>query len=195
MELLAPVSGLPHCINSILVRQVLIFLPNGKVGQSGFFTNNSSVAKALNIPTLKEETSLNYSLGFTLKLAQNFNISVYGYLIDINDRIVLTGSFGFDSFGDPVSEIQQILEPLGVSSARFFSNAVDTRTVGVDIVVDYTIKTGFHTFRTTLGFNMNRNSIRGKVHIPQQLIGQKDVFFSPNNRTLIEEGNPNLSIT
>lgn len=167
-------------------------LPDGKIGQSGFFTNNSAVANALNIPKLKEETSLNYSLGFTLKPAHNFNVSVDGYLIDIKDRIVLTGSFGFNSFGNPIPKIQKILEPLGVSSARFFSNAVDTRTIGVDIVADYTAKMGLHTFQTSLGFNANKNTIVGTIHIPQDLTGQENIFFSPNDRTLIEEGTPRI---
>ncbi|MGZ3833097.1 MAG: TonB-dependent receptor plug domain-containing protein, partial [Mucilaginibacter sp.] len=173
-------------------------LPDNTLGASGFFTNTSSIAKALGIPKLKQEKSINYSLGFTAKPAKNLNISLDGYLINIKDRIVLTGSFGFDPSGNPVQAIQDIINPLGASSARFFSNAVDTRTRGVDAVADYTISFGDNRINASLGFNININSITG-IHVPDQLKGQERVFFSPNDSTLIVKGIPhtktNLALT
>jgi iron complex outermembrane receptor protein len=169
-------------------------LPDNTLGQSGFFTNGSPVAKALGIPTLKQETSLNYSLGFTAQPVSNFNISVDGYLTAIKNRIVLTGSFGFDPNGDAVPSIQNIINPLGASSARFFSNGVDTRTMGIDVVADYTMK----AFTASLGLNINKNKITG-THVPATLKGQEQIFFSPNDSVLITEGTPrvkaNLSLT
>ncbi|WP_143310911.1 TonB-dependent receptor plug domain-containing protein [Chitinophaga vietnamensis] len=174
-------------------------LPDNTLGQSGFFNNQSAVARALGIPQLKQETSVNYSLGITAQPARNFNISVDGYLTDIKNRIVLTGSFGFDPQGNPVPAIQQLLNPLGAHSARFFSNAVDTRTAGVDVVADYTAHMQAHTLNVSLGFNYNRNKIVGSLHLPAQLKGQEQVFFSPNDSILITEGTPkvkaNLALT
>lgn len=174
-------------------------LANNTLGQSGFFTNQSNVAKALGIPKLKQETSVNYSLGFTAQPAKNFNIAVDGYLTQIKNRIVLTGSFGFDADGNPVQSIQDIINPLGVQQARFFSNAVDTRTAGIDFVADYTLRGGPHSFNASLGVNYNRNKITGSLHIPETLKGQEQVFFSPNDSVLITAGTPrvkaNLSLT
>jgi iron complex outermembrane receptor protein len=174
-------------------------LANNTLGQSGFFTNQSNVAKALGIPKLKQETSVNYSLGFTAQPAKNFNIAVDGYLTQIKNRIVLTGSFGFDADGNPVQSIQDIINPLGVQQARFFSNAVDTRTAGIDFVADYTLRSGPHSFNASLGVNYNRNKITGSLHIPETLKGQEQVFFSPNDSVLITAGTPrvkaNLSLT
>lgn len=174
-------------------------LPDNTLGQSGFFTNQSTVAKALGIPKLKQETSVNYSLGFTAQAAHNFSISVDGYLTNIKNRIVLTGSFGFDANGDPVDAIQQIINPLGASSARFFSNGIDTRTAGIDVVADYNLRSGPHSFNASLGFNYNKNKITGNLHIPDGLKGQEQIFFSPNDSILITDGTPrvkaNLSLT
>lgn len=174
-------------------------LPDNTLGQSGFFTNQSNVAKALGIPKLKQETAVNYSLGFTAQVARNFSISVDGYLTNIKNRIVLTGSFGFDANGDPVEAIQNIINPLGASSARFFSNGIDTRTAGIDVVADYNIHSGPHSFNASLGFNYNKNKITGDLHIPATLKGQEQIFFSPNDSILITEGTPrikaNLSLT
>ncbi|SFE16303.1 iron complex outermembrane recepter protein [Chitinophaga sp. CF118] len=173
-------------------------LPDNTLGQSGFFTNGSPVAKALGIPELKQETSLNYSLGFTAQPAKNFNVSVDGYLTEIKNRIVLTGSFGYDPEGNPVDAIQNIINPLGANSARFFSNGVDTRTVGIDVVADYNIQSGAHGFDASLGLNYNKNTITG-THVPAALKGQEQIFFSPNDSILITEGTPrikaNLSLT
>ncbi|MBO9729425.1 MAG: TonB-dependent receptor [Chitinophaga sp.] len=174
-------------------------LPDNTLGQSGFFTNPSKVAIALGIPKLKQETSVNYSLGFTARAGNNFNISVDGYLTDIKNRIVLTGSFGFDANGEAVPAIQHIINPLGASSARFFSNGIDTRTAGVDVVADYNLRRGPHSFNASLGFNYNKNKITGNLHIPAGLKGQEQIFFSPNDSILITEGTPrvkaNLSLT
>ncbi|MGZ3874344.1 MAG: TonB-dependent receptor [Mucilaginibacter sp.] len=173
-------------------------LPDNTLGASGFFTNSSPVAKALGIPKLKQEKSINYSLGFTTSPTKNLNLSLDGYLISIKDRIVLTGSFGFDPNGDPVQSIQDIINPLGASSARFFSNAVDTRTKGIDAVADYTINFGNSRINASLGFNVNISAITG-IHVPEQLKGQERVFFSPNDSMLIVRGTPrtktNLSLT
>lgn len=167
-------------------------LPDNTLGQSGFFKNDSPVANALGIPKLKQETSVNYSLGFTAQPFSNFNISVDGYLTAIKNRIVLTGSFGYDAFGDPVPQVQSIINSFGVSSARFFSNAIDTRTAGIDIVADYNIKSDNHSYGISLGFNLNKNKIIGDLHIPALLKGQEEIFFSPNDRTLITEGTPRI---
>ncbi len=91
---------------------------------------------------------------------------------------MLTGSFGFDPDGNTVQAIQDIINPLGASSARFFSNAVDTRTKGIDAVADYTARFGDSRFNVSLGFNINTNAITG-IHVPPGLKGQERIFFSP----------------
>lgn len=172
-------------------------LPNGKLGQSGFFANNSPVAGALSIPKLKEETSVNYSLGVTAQPTRDLDVSIDGYLINIKNRIVLTGDFGYaaDGSGTPDSAIQAIINPYGASDARFFSNAVDTRTLGIDLVANYHYRSGPHRFTASLGLNVNKSSITGSLHIPDVLKGRERTFFSPNDSILIVEGNPRLKGT
>ncbi|HND89834.1 MAG TPA: TonB-dependent receptor, partial [Saprospiraceae bacterium] len=66
--------------------------------ESGTFTNDSRPAQILGIPKLKQETSINYSAGFTARPFQGFELTLDAYQIDIDDRIVLTNNF--DSGGD-----------------------------------------------------------------------------------------------
>ena len=85
--------------------------------------NDSDLARLVGIPALKEEKSRNYSVGLTWNARANTALTVDVYRIDIDDRIVLTGGFT-----DDLITAQNLLE------ARFFTNAIDTRTRGVDVV-------------------------------------------------------------
>ena len=65
---------------------------NGGVAeQVGTFRNDSQIAMDIGIPELKEETSMNYSLGFVWQPADNWSFTVDGYFIEIEDRIVISG--------------------------------------------------------------------------------------------------------
>ena len=102
--------------------------------ERGIFANNSRAAKLLGIPQLAEETSSNISLGFTAKVPDiNFKISVDAYNVNIYDRIILTGAFSAGS--DP--ELQRLFDLAGAGAATFFSNAIDTKSRGLDIVVTH----------------------------------------------------------
>ena len=101
--------------------------------------NGDPVAKAFGIPTLKEETSTNFSIGLSMRPVQNLAITADAYMINIADRIVLSSRF---STTNPMigADVADILSPFaneGVSQAQFFLNAVDTRTRGLDLVAVY----------------------------------------------------------
>ena len=87
-------------------------------------SNTSTVAKAFGIDPLKEETAQNLAAGFTFK-AGGFTATIDGYLINVDDRIILTDIFDASSLG------------VGADAAQFFANGVDTKTTGVDIVLNY----------------------------------------------------------
>ena len=52
----------------------------------GTFQNDSGTARALNIPELKEETSVNVSSGIVVKPIQNLWLTLDAFQIDIDDR-------------------------------------------------------------------------------------------------------------
>ncbi|OUS01678.1 TonB-dependent receptor [Flavobacteriales bacterium 33_180_T64] len=112
-----------------------LFNDNGVAQEVGTFTNNSRAAKLFGIPELKEETSLNASLGFTTKIPDaNLTITVDGFFIAIDDRITYTGNFSSPNDG---SQLADIFTNLGIGRAAFFANAIDTETKGVDLVVSH----------------------------------------------------------
>ncbi|TAE51493.1 MAG: TonB-dependent receptor, partial [Bacteroidetes bacterium] len=170
-------------------------LSDGRLGQSGFFRNNSALAQALGIPELKQETSQNASFGFTVKPGSNFNISLDAYRIRVENRIVLTGLFGYDPFGGPVPEVQALFLPFGADGGRFFTNAINTTTLGLDLVLSYRLYFGGENrLEITLLGNLNQTEADDQFNIPAQLEGQEDIYFSPAERGLIEGVNPRQKV-
>ncbi|PKP40438.1 MAG: TonB-dependent receptor [Bacteroidetes bacterium HGW-Bacteroidetes-13] len=110
-------------------------------------SNNSPVTKAFGIGDLKEETSVNASLGFTASFG-DFNATIDGYFINVNDRIVLTGNFDASNLG------------INVAEAQFFANAANTETVGLDLVFSWKKAFDFGTLSSTLSGNINNMTIK-----------------------------------
>ena len=137
--------------------------------QQGTFRNNSLVAAAFGIPSLDAEKSTNYSVGLTSRLINNkLAITIDGYLIDIDDRIVLSSSFR--RFNAPeanaVNTILNQYPDLGdVSSVIFFTNAIDTRTKGIDAIISFADKLGAGTLAITGAININKTEVRGDARV------------------------------
>ena len=108
--------------------------------------NNSPVTQAFGINKLNEEKAVNGSLGVTASFGA-FTATVDGYFINVKDRIVLTGYFDASALN------------LGVSAAQFFTNGVDTKTAGVDVVLAWKKKFGDSNFAATLVGNINHMKI------------------------------------
>lgn len=128
----------------------------------------SPIANALGAEPLDPEKSRNYSLGFTFAPRENLSLAVDAYHIDLDDRITLTGLLS----GAGVRNILIANGFSGDQSVRFFTNAVDTRTRGVDVVATHTARfERFGTLRSTLAFNRNKTDIRAIAPNPRQLAG------------------------
>lgn len=138
--------------------------------------NKSEIVKALGIPSLKQEKSINGSLGFTSKPVSGLSITADAYFVGIKDRIVLTGAFDAE---DP--DIGQALTDLGVGAAQFFTNALDTKTVGVDVVLAYNNTWGKHGLTVTLAGNYNKMFL-GKIKTSPQLVGKEDTYFGERDK-------------
>ena len=108
--------------------------------------NNSPVTQAFGINKLNEEKAVNGSLGVTASFGA-FTATVDGYFINVKDRIVLTGYFDASALN------------LGVSAAQFFTNGVDTKTAGVDVVLAWKKKFGDSNLAATLVGNINHMTI------------------------------------
>ncbi|PWJ44237.1 TonB-dependent receptor [Sediminitomix flava] len=156
----------------------------GEASEVVLARNDSELAKALGIPELKEETSVNYSLGTTWEPLPNLTITADAYLIDIKDRIVLTGYFSEDD-----EDISEIMQSMGVSEAAFFTNAIDTRTYGLDVVTTYSLPIKQNSLDFSLAVNHNVTEVQA-VKTSDQLIGKEDIYFGERERYFQEGSAP-----
>lgn len=129
--------------------------------------NESPVTKAFGIEKLNEETSNNASVGLTGNFG-NFTATVDGYLINVKDRIVLTGYFDASSLG------------INVDAAQFFTNGVNTKTKGLDVVIAWKKTIGDSKIGATLVGNINDMEItkvkNGNLD-EQTFFGERDKAF------------------
>lgn len=115
--------------------------PSGLVPvESGTFTNDSKAAKILGIPELDAEKSTSYSFGFTTRPVQGLEITVDYYSIAIKNRIVLTNNFRASAFTGSDTLIRNELLAANATEANFFTNAVDTKSKGLEAVIAYSKK-------------------------------------------------------
>jgi iron complex outermembrane receptor protein len=137
---------------------------------------DSAAAKALGAKPLKPEESVNFSAGFVYSPTRNFSLTLDAYQIELDDRITMTGTLSGD-------EVTAILNDAGISSevesAQFFTNAIDTRTRGVDLVG--TLRSDFGDFGCisfNLGFNYNETDITRIADNPDELesLGNYQLF-------------------
>ena len=154
----------------------------------GTFRNDSGTARALNIPELKEETSVNVSGGIVIKPVQNLWLTLDAFQIDIDDRIVLSGSFKADAV--------PVLAEAGVNQAQVFTNVAQTRTRGIDIAAGYLYAFGNES---VLNFKVAATwadtEVIGDVEAPGPiLIGFEEVLFPERERSILEEWQPNTRI-
>jgi len=150
-------------------------------------SNDSNLAKAVGIPQLKQETSINGSAGFTFNTGK-FTATVDGYYIQVKDRIVLTGNFSQDD-----DAIGSVLAENHVDQAQFFTNAVDTRTKGADIILSYNENIGNGKLTATLAGNYNDMEIT-KVNTSDKLKGKEEIYLSPRERAFILASAPKTKI-
>lgn len=164
---------------------------DGELLNSGIFRNDSDVAKQLGIPKLKEETSRNYSFGVVFSPTKQLHITADYYHIRIDNRIILTGNLGNDAYGDPVPELRDLFAQYGAQTGRFFTNAINTTTNGLDVVIDYDLNAGRGKLNLSLLYNYNNNQVDNQLNnIPSIFIGQEDVYYGPQERSLIESNTP-----
>lgn len=136
--------------------------------------NTSTVTKAFGIGPLKEETARNASLGLTFNKG-GFNASIDAYIIEVDDRIVLTDNFDASGLG------------LGVDAAQFFANGVDTRTKGLDIVLSYAYNLSASS-NINVGLSGNFNDLEIKKIYNGDL--NQFTFFGPFSQAYLEAAAP-----
>jgi iron complex outermembrane receptor protein len=144
----------------------------------------SPAARVLGAQALEPEDSLHLSGGVVLSPSERFDLTVDVYKVQIDNRIVLSGNF-------TGPRVTALLQPFGANSARFFTNAIDTDTKGVDVTANYRLNLGAGgDLRLQAGFNHTETEIVAQRPTPSQLAGFEQVLFDRIERRRIECGQP-----
>ena len=164
----------------------------GELVQSRIANNDDALTKLAGIPSLKQETSTNSSLGFSWKPAKGLTFTVDGYSIKMKDRVVLSGLFSASDASLP-ADLTSKLTTLGVSTAQFFANAVNTTNTGVDVVADYQKKiSNNERFKILFVANFQNITI-DEVHIPSALNTNEynaNTFFNDREKYFLKASAP-----
>ena len=115
-----------------------IFDPNvGDLVNNGVIPSISPVAALRGGVPLEPEKSVNYTAGVVFDTGP-FNFSADYFRIDVSDRIGITSNFALRD--DEISSLlaQGIDSARDLRNFRFFTNAFDTASQGVDVVGAYT---------------------------------------------------------
>jgi iron complex outermembrane receptor protein len=128
------------------------FVPGQGIQVGGLINNVSTQAKLLGIEDLDAETSNNFTIGLGGKLSNTLSFTIDYYNIAVQDRIVLGSEIG--ATGDATNPLDILLSNNNLSDVSYFSNALDTRTSGLDVVIS---KKDISLGEGTLDLNLSGN--------------------------------------
>ncbi len=168
-----------------------------QIGKEVAHFNNENIATRLfGFDNLKPERSKNLSFGLATKPLNNFTFTLDYYRIFIEDRIVITGKFGASTH----QRFAEILDPIGVDNAQFFTNAIDTKTEGIDLGMSYHINFQNSTLKLRAAANFTETLVIKEasgeplIKAPELLADFKDILFNREEIARIETAQPNQKI-
>jgi iron complex outermembrane receptor protein len=156
--------------------------------ETGTFPVGSRAALALGSQPLKAEKARNLSIGAQWQPTRNWTTTVDLYRIDIDDRVVFSSNVQLNG-----TSLRNTLAAQGifVGAARYFTNAVDTRTKGVDVVSTYRLN--LHQGARadfTVAYNHNDNEVRHVAPTPALLAAQGLVLADRQTVNRLTVGSP-----
>ncbi len=166
---------------------------DGIPNEVGTFSNNSRIARILGIPQLKEETSNSFSAGITGRIPDaNLSLTIDAFQVEIDDRVVLTGTFdpGDGQTPQQQDELAALFAQANATSANFFANSIDTRTRGIDVVVNHNLRFSGGSLNTSLAGTFAKTEQTGEVQTSEELKGLESVYFDETSRIFLESAVP-----
>lgn len=119
----------------------------------------------LGIKDPEAELSWNYNIGFTGKMLNNkLQFSLDVFQIDIDDRIVISERLATATYPAVAALFDRVKE------IRFFTNHIDTRTRGLEIVGAYEEEIGDHRINVSLGYSHNKTEVMSQKETPNEIL-------------------------
>ncbi|MBO0930637.1 TonB-dependent receptor [Fibrella aquatilis] len=174
--------------------------------------NDSPIVGLFGVGNLRAELSKSYSLGLAGKRG-SFSFTVDAYQIDITNRIVFSSQFNRESGNLTTGTVNQILntvdpvqittQPSGttaqvanINTVQFFTNAINTTTRGIDLVLNERIRIGANTLTLTAAANFNKTLVTN-IAVPTEISSNTAVtnsLFDRQERSRFESSVPRSKI-
>lgn len=125
--------------------------------EAGTFPVDAAEARAVGAAPLRGERSRSVGAGFALTPAAGLHITIDGYATELDDAVLLSNRLATGAGG----LVDHLLADFAAESVRFFSNAVDLRSYGIDARVTWGRRLG-DASRLELGASANWGQVRGR---------------------------------
>jgi len=172
-------------------------IQNGVLIEIGNFPVEHRASRIFGAKPLKEESTLNLSTGLAWTPTQDFTVTLDYYHITIKDRILLGATF--DGTSDTV--VARILADSGlttIAGVQFPTNALDTKTNGVDLTANYRLVAGPGTVDFNAQVNYTKNEVTRIDDLPAILRGTNTIYenlLDPVTINAIEANRPDSRFT
>ena len=157
------------------------------------FNNESPITRAFHIPSLTAERAINLSAGITSRLSSSISFTLDAYMIQIKNRIVLSGVFRRT---DP--QVAFILsDHPGIDYVQLYTNAINTRTYGIDAVLNANWNIHKTNIGLTLAGNINRHAMFGGINtsdVVKDISNYTNILFGIEERTALKKEHPGEKI-
>ena len=185
-------------LHQIYLSNIQTLLVGNTVAQQGTFNNVSDVTRnLLQVPQLDVETSFNFTAGLTYKLADNLSATFDYYNISVDDRVLLTNQISTGSLPEG-NTVRTGLEGDGVESFVFFTNAADTKTQGIDLVLNLdNVRVGnTGSLGFTAAFNWNDTEVdTDNITVPPVFAENNIDIFGREEVGRLQTARPNTKAT
>ncbi len=169
-------------------KSIATVFEDGVPNEVGLFPVDTAAARALGARTLEAEDSVNMTAGFVYTQG-SFSLTLDAYRIEIDDRIVLSENLS----GPEVEAILQNAGEFNTQRVRYFTNAIDSRTQGMDLVAAYSFDLDdLGDLRFSAALNVNDTEVTKVKPNPPELdaLGDSYQYFARREIARFEEGTP-----
>ncbi len=164
---------------------------------------NAAAARLIGIDPLKPEKSTNFSAGFAARPFAGAFLTFDAYQIEVRDRVVGSGTL-YGYYGGVVRSAAvnaaitangNVLEPVPFSGINVFTNGIDTRTRGAEMVLTFSSHFDAGSIDWTVAGNLNETKVTAIRSTPTQLAASGQSLFDLVATSTIETASPKHKLT
>jgi len=127
---------------------------NNFISTQGIFRVDDEISQAVGAKELKAEQSQHYGIGIVYQPTKDISFMVDYFYNKVKDKIMLSNSIGAST-----PEQEAIFKFYAVTKAKYLTNAIDTKTYGIDLKFNYNytfINSSNLDFTSWYSYNKNK---------------------------------------